>query len=55
MKVHLTDIANKLVKISNKSSGKFDISKPEGDKDRTGNIERKKYLAGCLKHQLMMD
>ncbi len=37
----ISDIANKLVKISKKNVEiKFDTSKPEGDKDRTGNINK---------------
>ncbi len=43
----ISDIAYKLVKISNKNIPvKFDISKPEGDKDRTGNIEKAKKILG---------
>ena len=41
----IADIANKLVKISNKKVNvKFDTTKPEGDKDRTGNIEKAKKI-----------
>ena len=41
----IADVANKLVKdIKQKINVKFDTSKPEGDKDRTGNIEKAKQV-----------
>ena len=41
----ISDIAHKLLDISKKNVNiHFDITKPEGDKDRTGNIDKAKEI-----------